>query len=202
MSNLPDGVTDAEISKAGEAGQPSDEAICERAFKDVGLRQDDDKKWWLLFVVTFLSALAGLTGGGIYLSYGYDVKMGQYIRLADDASTAEAKLGYLQKYQEAVEQNIVRNQARFIFQKERLTRDRQLSILSTLKVRLQDAANMNQSSFEYQTAMNQITGQEFNHALGELSRIISDCWLRQSALAVFGLWFAWIPLAVVVITRM
>ena len=146
----------------------------------------------LLMVASILLCAGALIHGGIYASYSYDVRMGQYIRLADDSSTAESKLEYLKKFEEVVSSNIFRNEARYVFKKERLTRDKQLKVLSTLQTRLQDAVEMDPLSFEYQTAMQQITGQEFDHALGEINDIISSCWLRQSGFAVFCLWIAWL----------
>ena len=133
------------------------------------------------------------TWAGVYSSYFYDVKISQFVKLADDASTADKKLEYLLKYENAIRSFIWNNEARYVFKRERLTRDKQLEIIGTLVQRLTEAKTMNPVSFEYQTAMSQITGQEFNHTLADIDSIIHDCWLRQSAFAVFCLWFAWIP---------
>jgi Tfp pilus assembly protein PilN len=147
------------------------------------------------FLLIF-GAVIGLTvclaGGGIYLTYSYNVRMGQYAQLADDASTAQKKLEHLNKYKEQVQKYIQRNEARYIFKKERLTRNNQLAILDTLIQRLDEATKMQPDTMQYQQAMLQITGQEFDHVLTQINSIFNACWLRQSGLAVFSLWFSWI----------
>jgi hypothetical protein len=52
---------------------------------------------------------------------------------------------------------------------------------------------MKPDSFEYQQAMAQISGQEFDHTLAEINGIIHSCWLRQNNIAIFNLWFSWMP---------
>ena len=147
----------------------------------------------ILFIVVAIMGLAiCLTSGGIYLTYSYNVRMGQYAQLGDDASTAEKKLEHLQKYKACVQKYIQRNDARYIFKKERLTRDNQLAILDTLIQRLDEAEKMQPDTMQYQQAMLQITGQEFDHVLGQVNAIFNACWLRQSGLAVFALWFSWV----------
>lgn len=146
----------------------------------------------LLVVLAVVGLIICLAGGVVYLAYSYNVRMGQYAQLGDDASTAEKKLEYLQKYKMRVQKYIVRNNARYIFKKERLTRDNQLAILDTLIQRLEEAKQMRPDTMQYQQAMLQITGQEFDHVLAEINSIFNACWLRQSALAVFALWFSWI----------
>ncbi len=146
----------------------------------------------LLLVVAVVGSVVCVVAGWIYLDYSYDARMGQYARLADDASTAQEKLKYLNKYKERVQKYIVRNEARYIFKKERLTRTNQLAILDTLVQRLDEAVKMKPDTMQYQQAMLQITGQEFDHVLDKINSIFQSCWLRQSGLAVFALWFSWI----------
>jgi len=146
----------------------------------------------LLIIVAIVGLTVCLVGGGIYLTYSFTVRMGQYAQLGDDASTAEKKLEYLQKYKEQVQKHIVRNDARYFFKKERLTRDNQIAILDTLIQRLEEAAQMQPDTMQYQQAMLQITGQEFDHVLAAINSIFKSCWLRQSGIAVFALWFSWV----------
>ena len=146
----------------------------------------------LLIVVAIVGLTICLVGGGIYKTYSYNVRMGQYAQLGDDASTAQKKLEYLNKYKEQVQKHINRNEARYIFKRERLTRTNQLTILGTLIQRLDEAAKMQPDTMQYQQAMLQITGQEFDHVLGQINNIFMDCWLRQSGLAIFALWFSWV----------
>ena len=125
----------------------------------------------------------------IYNWYIYDVRIGQYLSLSDDASTAEKKLEYIDKYIASINKYIHRNDARFVFKRERLTCDVQLIVLETLKQRLEETTRMNPESFEYQQAMAQISGQEYGHTLDSINSIIHSCWLRQNLFVVFVLWF-------------
>ena len=152
-----------------------------------------------LIVTSILGWCICLVSGGIYYDYSYSVRMGQYAQLADDASTATMKLEYLTKYKEQVKKHIVRNDARYLFRKERLTKDNQLVILDTLVQRLNEAKEMKPDTMQYQQAMLQITGQEFDHVLGEINAVFKACWLRQSFAAVFALWFSWILGLVIII---
>ena len=73
-----------------------------------------------------------------------------------------------------------------------LTKDNQLAILDTLIQRLEEAAQMKPDTMQYQQAMLQITGQEFDHVLAAINSIFKACWFRQSGMVVFALWFSWI----------
>lgn len=143
---------------------------------------------WLAITVVFVLLLAY---SYLYYLYAYDVKIGQHLSLSDDASTAVKKLEYMDVYIGAIAKNIHRNDARFVFKRERLTCDAQLTILGTLKQRLEETTKMNPESFEYQQAMAQISGQEYDHTLDSIDNIIHSCWLRQNMLVVFTLWFGW-----------
>jgi ABC-type multidrug transport system fused ATPase/permease subunit len=149
-------------------------------------------KAFILIVVSVVGLAICLVSGAVYYTYSYNVRMGQYAQLADDASTAQKKLEHLEKYKERVQKYIYRNEARYLFKKERLTRDNQLEILDTLIQRLEEAKLMKPDTMQYQQAMLQITGQEFDHVLSAINSIFRACWLRQSGMAVFALWFSWI----------
>lgn len=119
--------------------------------------------------------------------YFYDKQIGQYLKLADDASTAQIKLQYFYQYRDLASQ-ISRNDAYFIFKQKQYTRDEQLKILDTLIIRLEDATNMDPQSFEYQQAMYQISGQEFNHTLERINSIFFNAWLRSGMISYWVIW--------------
>jgi hypothetical protein len=146
----------------------------------------------MLIIVSIVGLAVCLIGGAVYYGYSYNVRMGQFAQLGDDASTAEKKLEHLQKYKAQVQKHVVRNNARYFFKKERLTRDSQIAILDTLIQRLDEATRMEPNTMQYQQAMLQITGQEFDHVLAQIDSIFGACWLRQSGMAIFALWFSWI----------
>jgi hypothetical protein len=136
---------------------------------------------WILITIAYLMILINSL---VYRYYSYEVKVGQYLELSDDASTAKVKLEYLKQFIDAIEKNITRNDARYIFKKERLTKDAQLKIIKTLQTRLEETAEMKPESFEYQQAMSQISGQEYDHTFSEIDNIIRGCWSRQNDFAL------------------
>jgi len=130
---------------------------------------------------------------GLWISYySYDVYIGQHLRLADDASVAGVKLDYLNQYKSAIKERILRNDARYFFTRDRLTRDTQLKIIDTLISRLSDMSQMDTKSFEYQQALLQVTGQEFDHTMTEINSVIHSCWIRQSIFVFCGLYLSWL----------
>jgi hypothetical protein len=119
---------------------------------------------------------------GIGINYTYNKNIGTYVKLADDASTAQAKLDYLLQYRDSCDSKIKRNEAKYIFKTQQKTKNEQLKIIDTLIVRLKDTVKMNPQSFEYQTAMGQLTGQEFETTLKTTDYIMYDCYIRSNPL--------------------
>jgi hypothetical protein len=113
--------------------------------------------------------------------YSYSLNVGQYLNLADDASVAAVKLDHLREYRVAIQKTVQRNDARLWFTQRQYTRDAQLEILDTLITRLEQMSQMDPKGFEYQTAMQQVSGQEFDHTLNRIDGIFWDCWRRESA---------------------
>jgi hypothetical protein len=146
---------------------------------------DSQVKGGLVRFILILLGLAVVLGGiGTCVSahYGYSAGIRQYLNLADDASDAPTKLQYLQEYRQAVVENIHHNDARYWFKQRQYTRDIQVQILDTLIGRLQTMTQMDPRSTEYQFAMQQVTGQEFDHVLERIDGIFYACYCRE------GLW--------------
>ena len=133
----------------------------------------------------------------ICFEYSYDKNFGQYLKLADDASTAKVKLDYFRQYKEAV-MEIQRENAAYVFKQRQYTKSEQLKILDSLLKRLEDTSEMNEKSFEYQQAMYQISGQELNHTLNRINEIFKSCYLRSGAMAYWCIW-NWIPMIIIFI---
>lgn len=127
----------------------------------------------------------------VSIQYSYSVKCGQYLNLADDASTSSSKLAYLTQYKNKVE-GISQESAVYFFQKERMTKTTQLKILDSLIVRLEKTSQMDEKSLEYQQAMYQISGQEMDHTLSQINNVFHGCWDLQhnKALWVFICWLS------------
>ena len=180
---------EAERERNAKKNKKQKEIFCLKGRKEVNMK----KLGITIIVLCVVLWIFLLIHGMIYYGYWYDVKVGQYVKLSDDASTADVKLQYLVKYAEQVKSLIKRNDARYVFKRERLTRDAQVRIIETLVERLKQASEMNPKSFEYQQAMAQISGQEYDHTLQEIDGIMRSCWLRQASIVVFGLWISWLP---------
>lgn len=100
-------------------------------------------------------------------SYGYDRNIGSYYELSNQASTATLKVQYLQTFRDKLAQNdLLSGQAVLIFPTPQTSVDEQTKILDSLIDRLNKTAGMNESSFEYQQALYQITRNEFCEGIG------------------------------------
>jgi lipopolysaccharide export LptBFGC system permease protein LptF len=130
----------------------------------------------LMATCLVLAAVVGVSYG--VQRYVYVVRVGQYLRLADDASLPILKRDYLMKYKDAVITNIQREDACYCFKQKRLTRTAQLTNLDSLIQRLNDIATLTPDSLAYQQGMQQITGQEFDHTMGEINKVFYDCYSR------------------------
>lgn len=139
----------------------------------------------ILTVVFLILAIMFFVQAGL-VQYLYSVRIEQQLKLADDASMPQAKLEYLVKYKEAVIKNIDRNEARYIFKQERLTKKEQLIILDSLIQRLTDVSAMLPDSLSYQQGMQQISGQEFDHTLTSINDIFYVCYIRDSFIGRFA----------------
>jgi hypothetical protein len=140
----------------------------------------------LLLAVSFLGCIVfGIALG--FREYNYSVRIGQYLKIADDASTPALKLEYLRKYRGVVQDAIVRDSARYIFHQERLTKKVQLANLDSLIKRLADIEQMPPDSLAYQQGMSQITGQEFDHTFTEIDGVFYGCYMRDSFNLRYGI---------------
>jgi len=133
----------------------------------------------LLTVAFFiLTVVFGVSCG--VREYLYNVRVGQYLHLADDASLPGMKRDYLTEYKEAVTKHVRREDARYFFKQERFTRTAQVGNLDSLMKRLEDIQAMTPDSLAYQQGMQQITGQEFDHTMADINNVFHDCYMRES----------------------
>ena len=124
--------------------------------------------------------LAGLT---------YDRHYDSYWTMADRAATIDAKEVQLTKFVEALEAG--RKEKEFadynalVFTKPQNSFEANLTALKTLVTRLHEIRNMKPDSFEYQTAIQQITAQEQGEAQALIATFYG-CWLHGNHLLVWG----------------
>ncbi len=128
-------------------------------------------------IILGLLGILGLITFGIaktHQRYTFEKDYTQYWNLADKSSTIQAKQQYVTKFVEALETNKKRFAAHdAIFMKTPDNSfEQNLIALKTLSQRLEEIQDMNPSSFEYNTAIQQITQQE----QGEAHKMLSVFW--------------------------
>lgn len=117
--------------------------------------------------------------GGVVGSYQYENKVKSYWELADKSSTVIKKAENIDKFVQALENSNFNGKYNAIF----LTTpnnsfDLNFEALKTLQQRLHEIKDMDVTSFEYQTAMQQITEQEQGEANGTLS-VFKGIWWKE-----------------------
>lgn len=152
---------------------------------------------WILFSFAIVLMTVSFISYVVF-DYSYNKNFGQYLKLADDASTADVKLTYFKQYRDAVN-TINRENAAYVFQQKQYTKSEQLKILDTLIIRLEETNKMNPASFEYQQAMYQISGQEFNHTLERIDDIFSSCYIRTIPYNFLCIFIWWLVLPIIII---
>ena len=76
----------------------------------------------------------------------------------------------------------ITGEPRYIFKQPNLDTKKQLEILDGLITRFRDIANLQPSDMAYQTGMQQLTGQEMDHQLKDISSIFYSAKIRESLL--------------------
>ena len=112
-------------------------------------------------------------------SYTYEKKYENFWQLADKSSTIAAKQQYIAQFVNALKEG--KSKGEFsdydaVFLKTpNNSFDSNLKAIETLSARLTEIQGMNPSSFEYNTAIQQITGQE-QHEAGEILSVFEECY--------------------------
>lgn len=122
---------------------------------------------------------------GVVAKYQYQRDYRSYWSLADKASTIPQKSDYINQFVERLEISDMKDEYNAVFQK---TPDnsfnKNLEALKSLQTRLQEIKLMDPKSFEYNTAITQITAQEQGEA-AEMLRVFSGIWWKTN---YFMLW--------------
>jgi len=106
---------------------------------------------------------------GIYGNYEYEKKYESYWNLAVKASTIPQKAEYVDQFVAKIESAGMEGEYDAVFMNTPDNSfDYNLLALKSLQLRLKDIQDMNITSFEYQTAIQQITGQEQDEAIAML----------------------------------
>ena len=119
--------------------------------------------WFLLGVAFFLMVVHIIVGISCY--YNYENSVYCWWSLADKSSTISAKEENIDKFVDALSKTININDHNAMFLKTPNNSGKyNFEALKTLQSRLKEIKNMKVNSFEYQTAIQQITAQEQGEA--------------------------------------
>lgn len=138
------------------------------------------KKRFGIFIVIFSSLLLILQiAAGVVSNNDYVNKHENYWVLADRSSSITEKYHYIDKMVKSFENSKMKGEYNAIWIKNPANSfDNNLKALVSLRDRLDEIQTMDVSSFEYQTAISQITEQEQGEAAGMLS-ILQGCWYKE-----------------------
>lgn len=116
--------------------------------------------------------------------FKYKQQVGSYWSLADKSSSIEKKSEYIDKFVGAIEkQNLGGHNAIFLETPDN-SFEQNLEALKTLQQRLHEIKGMDVTSFQYQTAIQQITEQEQGEA-NEMLSVLEGVWTKEN---YFLLW--------------
>lgn len=131
-----------------------------------------------LIILGILFAL-GRGGYKLIVHYEYQREIFNNWTLADRASTISQKSEYIDKFVRALEdQNLSGINNAVFFPTPANNFDENFKALLSLRNRLDTISTMKENSFEYQTAMQQITSQEQGEAEPMLDQI-KCCWYKK-----------------------
>jgi len=132
-------------------------------------------KAWHVFAFS-LVLLAARIGIHIYADYDYSRRVESYWNLGIKASTVQQKSIFLDQYVTALEaSNLAGSNDALVFKTPDNSFDQNMVALKSLQGRISQIKGMDEQSFAYQTAIQQITGQE----QGEADHLVSTfkgCW--------------------------
>jgi len=143
-------------------------------------------------IITFIVASLLLVGFGVFAiisDYQYSRDIGSYWSLSDKASSIEKKSEYLDLYVAALEAAGLDGEyiPDILF-------DNNLIALKSLQQRMHDILEMDVQSFEYQMAIQQITGQEQGEA-GDMISLFKSIWYKNNYFLLWN-WVAVIPIVI------
>jgi len=131
----------------------------------------------ILIIVSSLLITSDIISG-IYLPYKYNNEIKSYWELADKSSTIDKKSEYVDKFVNALEESGLKGQYNaIIFKTPDNSFDYNFEALKSLQLRLHEIKTMDVTSFQYQTAIQQITAQEQGEASNML-REFKGTWFK------------------------
>ena len=143
------------------------------------------KKQGVVYISIGIIGLIVMIFFAVIGNYQYERDYESYWNLAVKASTIQQKAEYVNKFVDGFKGKGYEGDYNAIFLKTPDNSfDKNLEALESLKTRLDQIQKMNVSSFEYQTAIQQITAQEQGEAQ-EMLKVFSGIWWKKN---YFPLW--------------
>lgn len=122
----------------------------------------------------------------ILTDYRYENSIGSYWELSDKASTLQQKSTYLDQYVAALEGAGLTGTNNAVFLKTpNNSFDQNMVALKSLQGRMHQIQGMDETSFAYQTAIQQITAQEQGEA-SHLTGTFEGCWYLERHTMLWG----------------
>jgi hypothetical protein len=148
---------------------------------------------YLLFVASLL-LIAGWAGSEVFAWYHYEQAIGSYWELSDKASTLQQKSVYLDQFVNALKASKLEGTSDALTLKTpNNSFDQNMIALQSLQGRMHQIQGMDEQSFAYQGAIQQITAQEQGEAT-HLTEVFQGCWYLSNHIFLWG-WIdaiAWI----------
>lgn len=138
----------------------------------------------ILFVLVLLFAI-GRGVAEFRADYEYQNTINSYWDLSEKASTLKQKSKYLDKYVAAIKAGQFAPNNATIYPTPNNALDQNMIALESLQGRMHQIEGMDESSFAYQTAIQQITQQEQGEAHA-LTSTFEGCWYLQNHYFLWG----------------
>ena len=143
------------------------------------------KKQGFLFLTIGISWLIVMIIFTVIGDYKYERDCESYWNLSEKASTIQQKATYVDKFVSSLKGKGMEGDYNAIFLKTPDNSfDKNFEALQSLKTRLDEIQKMNIASFEYQTAIQQITAQEQGEAQSMLD-VFSGIWWKNNYIFVW-----------------
>lgn len=134
---------------------------------------------------------------GLYAGYEWDNQVLSNWTLSDKSSTLEAKSGYMDKFVQALQSSNLADNDALIYKTADNNCANNITAVSTLRDRLNQIKGMDESSFQYQQAIQQITAQEQGES-DKLIGTLNGCWMKTHHYILWNGWFDVIGFLVVI----
>lgn len=134
----------------------------------------------LIIFLIGLSLVIGIPIKKMFINQEYNQEIHNYWVMADRSSLIQDKSEYIDKYVDALEKsNLEGNNANIFLETPTESFDENFKSLKTLQERLHEIKNLDPESFQYNTAINQITSQEQGEA-SQMNNVIERCWMQEN----------------------